>query len=64
MLEFINSGGGFMWAILGLSIIALAIIIERFFALSFSYSHKGIFFKTVIHYVRLGNLHAAMGLCY
>ncbi|MCB0405912.1 MAG: MotA/TolQ/ExbB proton channel family protein [Bdellovibrionales bacterium] len=64
IVSFINEGGIFMWVILALSVIASAIILDRFTALSFSYQHSDSFFNSVLHYIRLGNYHAALGLCY
>ncbi len=50
MLTWLAEGGAFMYAILGVSVIAFGVIIERVWTLSFSYTWDGKFFH---HFNRL-----------
>lgn len=62
--EFFEQGGLFMWGISGLSVFALAIILERYYVLNVSYKFKKAFFESVIRYIQAGELKRAVGLCY
>lgn len=44
LLDFIRDGGQFMYVILGVSVIALALILEKFYALNFHYQFDEAFF--------------------
>ena len=63
MLEFLNSGGPFMWIIMSTSIFAIAIMIEKIYFLFFYYKPKDTFFNDVIKHVRKNDLPAAKLLC-
>jgi len=64
MLEFLNSGGIFMYFILATSIIAFAIIVERFISLQYSYQPKEKFFKSLIGYLKRNDFASAQLLCH
>jgi len=63
MIEFLNEGGAFMYIILAVSVVAVAIMIEKFYLLYFFYKPKQTFFDDVIKYVRQGDFSAAKLLC-
>jgi len=64
MIDFFINGGIAMWPILILSIIAIAIIIERFSALILSYKYHMNFFSDVIRQIKSGKLKMAAAMCY
>jgi len=63
MIEFIQDGGPFMYVILGLSVIAAAMILERFFVLNLVYPRRQNFFAKVIKKVRTNGLSSAFKMC-
>jgi len=63
MVEFIQTGGWFMYIILGVSIIALGIIIEKFAVLQFSYAPRESFFDHILRAVKRQDLEKAMFIC-
>lgn len=63
MIEFIQEGGTFMYIILAVSVVAVAIMIEKFYLLYFFYKPKQTFFDDIVSYVRKGDLPAAKLLC-
>lgn len=63
MYKFISEGGPFMWIILGVSVLSLMLIIERYVVLTFSYSHKRRFFEKVISSLKHEDLNTTLKLC-
>ena len=63
VINFIQSGGTFMYIILGISVLAIAIILERYFTLSMSYQYDEGFFKGILRTLRGGNAQQAILLC-
>ncbi len=63
MLKFLDSGGPFMYAILGLSIIAAGFIIQKYFILTFSYPIRKNFFSKIIKKIKSNNLKSAFKMC-
>lgn len=64
MMEFIRSGGEFMYVILGLSVFALAIAIEKYYSFYVSYRYDEGFFQLILQHAKSGDLRSAGGLCY
>ncbi len=64
MLDFLNEGGAAMWVILAFSVIAIAIMLERFYVLHFSYAHRANFFNAVIRHVKKRDFSTAQVLCH
>jgi len=63
MINFLTEGGTFMWIILGASVFAGAIIVEKTIQLK-SYKYKPTFFNDIINYVRQSDFSAAKLLCH
>ena len=63
MMQFIHSGGPFMYIILGVSFFAAALICERFFVLTFCYTFKSHFFDKVIRSLKHENVRNTVKLC-
>lgn len=63
-MDFIRDGGPFMYVILGVSVIALALIFEKLYTLNFFYQFDEAFFQSVISLIRSGDLERAYALCY
>lgn len=52
MIDFLNEGGIFMYIILAVSVVAVAIIIEKVYMLHFYYKPRQTFFNDIINYVK------------
>ena len=64
MLEVMHRGGGFMWVILVVSVIALALIIERTYVLWFRYRlNADLLLNQIIAFVEEKKLSRALELC-
>lgn len=63
MQNFLNEGGVFMYIILGISVIALAFIMERFFALNFQYRYRESFFQKIVKKVKSNQITEAIKMC-
>jgi biopolymer transport protein ExbB len=62
-INFLNAGGIFMWVILAVSILAMAIIVERFCVLHFSYNYDEYYFSHVLRAMRKGQFQEFRKLC-
>ncbi len=64
MFDFLNQGGGFMWVLLGWSIVGLGFISERVFALWVRFRiDSAEFLKKVLYYVSSSNYSRAIEVC-
>jgi biopolymer transport protein ExbB len=64
LLDFIRDGGQFMYVLLGVSIVALALIMEKLYALNFYYQFDEGFFQSVLSLIRNNDFERAHALCY
>src|SRR3989339_317353 len=63
MIKFFIDGGPFMYVIALLSILAFAMVLEKYFALTFSYPFRRNFFGKVVKSVRERNISGAAKMC-
>lgn len=64
MTEFLQDGGHFMYAILGVSVIAATLIVEKFYSLNVNYPYDEEFFLGVLNLIRAGDITRAFTLCH
>jgi biopolymer transport protein ExbB len=62
--DFIRDGGQFMYVLLGVSMVALALIFEKLYALNFYYQFDEEFFQSVLSLIRGNDFERAYALCY
>jgi biopolymer transport protein ExbB len=62
--NFIRDGGEFMYVILAVSILALALIFEKLYALNFHYQFDEGFFQSILSLIRTNDFERAHALCY
>src|SRR3989339_11725 len=63
MIKFFIDGGPFMYVIALLSILAFAMVLEKYFALTFSYPFRRNFFGKVVKSDRERNISGAAKMC-
>ncbi len=63
MIKFFLDGGPFMYVIAALSILAFAMVIEKYFSLTFSYPFRKNFFGKILKSVRERNISGAAKMC-
>lgn len=63
MVEFFRAGGEFMYVILAVSIVALAVIVEKFYALTMYYQYDEDFFQGILNLVRMNENSRAFQIC-
>lgn len=62
-LKFFIDGGAFMWPILGVQILSLAFMLERYLTLTMNYGVKNSFFSRVKNMVKDGKIQEAYHYC-
>ena len=64
MLEMLNRGGGFMYIILSVSVVSLALIVERVYVLWFKYRINATqFLSHILSFVDADNFTRAIEVC-
>lgn len=62
--DFLRDGGQFMYVLMGVSIVAMALILEKLYALNFHYQFDEGFFQSVLSLIRTNDFDRAYALCY
>lgn len=62
--DFVRDGGQFMYVLGGVSVLAMALILEKLYTLNFHYQFDEGFFDSVLSLIRNNDFERAYALCY